>query len=567
LKQRQVWREEERVSSLTILHVDATPDSQAIVAHAVARALPEAQVKAIASADELKEALGQPFDLVITELHLGWSDGLNVVERARERQPEAPVIIFTASDDEADVVRGLDAEVDGYVLKTARPAAALIAATRLALRAAATRGQAAAHEAALQRTLARQRVVAEAVRSFAADHDVASLADHLAQAAASAIGEVGAVHVFLEREPARAMLAIHHLEPDLADQLFHVIGPPSRPSSGVAERVLTTGEALVLNGAAEVFAHLGPEHRESAERLGLTAALAAPIRAGGRTFGVLSCWRSRPGSGYEEDDRVIAEELAAAAASVVAAREAEEALHNREQLLSVAIHEVQNPLAGIKGVAQLLLRLEESGRLTPDRLRQGLRSIEDSTDRLSRLVHDLLDATRGRLGQFTISLEPVELGDLIDRILRRYAAVGASLVRADDRPLSVHADPARLEQVFTNVLDNAVKFSPPGAPIAVRLEREGDGVLVTVTDQGIGLPRGAAEAIFDPYHRAANAAGAQIPGLGLGLFIARQIVEQHAGAITAESPGEGLGTTIRIWLPAASDPLLSDHPTSDHSAE
>lgn len=549
------------MSSLTVLHVDDTPESRLVVAEAVARALPEALVRAIVSADELEEALGQPFDLVITELHLGWSDGLKVVERTRQRQPETPVIVFTASDDETDAARALDAEVDGYVLKAARPDAALSAALRLALRAAGARAQAVAREAALQRTRARQRVVAEAVRSFAAHPDVASLADHLAQAAASAIGDVAAVHVVLEREPARAMLAVHHLEPDLAEQLSEVVGPPI---GEITEQVLTTGAAVVLNGEADVLAHLGPERRGVAERLGLTAALAAPIRAGGRTFGVLSCWRSRPGSAYEEDDRVVAEELAAAAASVVVAREAEEALRDRERLLSVAIHEIQNPLAGVKGVAQLLLRLEESGRLTPDRLRQGLRSIEDSTDRLSRLVHDLLDATRGRLGQLTVSLAPIDLGDLLDRIVRRYATVGASLIRTDDGPLPVHADWARLEQVFTNVLDNAVKFSPPGAPIVVRLEREGDGVLVTVTDYGIGFPSGAAEAIFEPYHRAANAATAQIPGLGLGLFIARQIVEQHAGAIAAESRGEGLGTTIRIWLPAAPDQLRSDQPASDH---
>ncbi|GIW08508.1 MAG: hypothetical protein KatS3mg060_3313 [Dehalococcoidia bacterium] len=197
-------------------------------------------------------------------------------------------------------------------------------------------------------------------------------------------------------------------------------------------------------------------------------------------------------------------------------------------------------------------------------MRQGLRSIDESTDRLTRLVHDLLEVSRIRLGRLSLALEAVELSSLIQRIAARYASAGVTF-QYGGGPAHVRADPARFEQVLTNVLDNAVKYSSPGTPIEVALSRDGAGFLVTVTDDGIGLPSGAAAAIFEPFSRAANAARSQRPGLGLGLFIARQIVELHAGTISAESPGEDQGTTIRIWLPAApADSLPATDPLREH---
>nr|MBA3336725.1 ATP-binding protein [Chloroflexia bacterium] len=110
-------------------------------------------------------------------------------------------------------------------------------------------------------------------------------------------------------------------------------------------------------------------------------------------------------------------------------------------------------------------------------------------------------------------------------------------------------DADRLEQVLTNLCDNALKYSPDGGEVCLTLEAADGGFLLTVSDQGIGLPAGGEEAIFEPFGRAANAAKHSLPGLGLGLYICRDIVERHGGRIWAESPGEGQGTTMRLWLP------------------
>jgi signal transduction histidine kinase len=124
----------------------------------------------------------------------------------------------------------------------------------------------------------------------------------------------------------------------------------------------------------------------------------------------------------------------------------------------------------------------------------------------------------------------------------------------------VAADPDRIEQVLTNLLDNAVKYSPEGAELLVRLQPKARGVLLEVQDRGIGLPPGAAERIFEPFSRASNAEERQITGMGLGLYICRNIVEQHRGRIWASSQGEGRGVLMSVWLPqpgAATQPVAT----------
>ena len=121
------------------------------------------------------------------------------------------------------------------------------------------------------------------------------------------------------------------------------------------------------------------------------------------------------------------------------------------------------------------------------------------------------------------------------------------------------ADADRLEQVITNLLENAAKYSPHGGSIEVELRwTERDGVSLVVRDYGIGFPASAAERIFEPFGRASNAAERNIPGLGLGLYISRQIVERHGGRLWAESLGEGRGTTFQMWLPHGESSQLED---------
>lgn len=110
-------------------------------------------------------------------------------------------------------------------------------------------------------------------------------------------------------------------------------------------------------------------------------------------------------------------------------------------------------------------------------------------------------------------------------------------------------DADRLEQVLTNLLENAVKYSPTGGEVTLQLQADAEGLLLTVRDTGIGLPAGAEEVVFEPFGRASNATANRVPGMGLGLYICRDIVQRHGGRIWVESPGEGQGTTAFVWLP------------------
>jgi signal transduction histidine kinase len=127
----------------------------------------------------------------------------------------------------------------------------------------------------------------------------------------------------------------------------------------------------------------------------------------------------------------------------------------------------------------------------------------------------------------------------------------------------VLADPGRLEQVWSNLLDNAVKYSPRGGDIRVRLEAtDDDGFEVSVSDSGIGMPAGAEGTIFQPFSRATNATAGQFAGMGLGLYICRKIIERHGGRMWAKSPGENHGTTVRVWLPRYTDREAEQAPAS-----
>jgi signal transduction histidine kinase len=248
----------------------------------------------------------------------------------------------------------------------------------------------------------------------------------------------------------------------------------------------------------------------------------------------------------------------------------EDAVRARDEFLSIAAHELRTPVTAIKAAAQLMGLMQASGSPDPTRLARVLRNLEDGAEQLGRLTEDLLDVSRLRTGRLQLRLAPLDLVVLSQRVL---AAPGARLgggprleLEVDAAACEVLADEARVEQVVTNLLDNAVKYSPDGGVVRIAVRAEGEGCLVRVQDQGIGLPPGATEKIFEPFGRAANAQERQIQGMGLGLYISRQIAESHGGQLWADSAGENRGTTMSLWLPAHAFAAHEEH-IDDRAAE
>jgi excisionase family DNA binding protein len=234
-----------------------------------------------------------------------------------------------------------------------------------------------------------------------------------------------------------------------------------------------------------------------------------------------------------------------------AAREAaERALRLRDEFLSVAAHELKTPLASLSGQAQLALRrLAREGQLDPERSNQALRTITTQAHKLGRLVNQLFDVSRLESGKLALERQPTDLAALVDQAVSNARARGSEHALAVAAPPSLVAlvDPLRVEQVLTNLLDNAIKYSPDGGPIEVRLARLDDAVVeLTVRDRGLGIPPERRAAIFERFYQGHEEQHRS--GLGLGLYVCRQIVDLHGGVIAVEFPADG-GTRFVVRLP------------------
>jgi PAS domain S-box-containing protein len=224
---------------------------------------------------------------------------------------------------------------------------------------------------------------------------------------------------------------------------------------------------------------------------------------------------------------------------------AEEAIRERDWFLNIASHELRTPVASLQVATEALMRAHRGGRLDERRLDASLRRIESSVSRMAVLVSELLDVSRLENGQLPLQLEEVQLERIVREVTDGLDGEAARVHVQVEPELRLRADPARLDQVVANLVDNALKYS--SGQVRVAAERQDGGIAVTVSDGGIGLEPARLRALFEPFSRGKEVA--HIPGMGLGLFIARQIVERHGGRIRADSPGPQRGSTFSVWLP------------------
>lgn len=234
----------------------------------------------------------------------------------------------------------------------------------------------------------------------------------------------------------------------------------------------------------------------------------------------------------------------------------------KSRFLSMASHELKTPLTSILGMSQFLQRrvartldrrpispeeweLEQRGVLE----RLGL--IEGQAHKLARLVDELLDVSRIQSDRIELHMESVDVAKLARSVVGQMRLVSdkhtIELVDASE-PLVAQADPHRLEQVFTNLLSNAIKYSPEGGPIVVRVGADDKRALVSVKDHGLGIPAEDLESIFNLFYHSSASERYQVGGMGLGLYISKEIVRRHGGSIWAES-APGKGSTFHVALP------------------
>lgn len=233
--------------------------------------------------------------------------------------------------------------------------------------------------------------------------------------------------------------------------------------------------------------------------------------------------------------------------------DAEAALAVRDYFLSVASHELKTPLTSILGNIQLLQRRVNRENSLQGRDQRTLQIIADQTSRLNKMVHALLDISRIETGQLAIERGTVDICALLYRLVDEVqTTVGERQmeIRTPLPSIIVPGDDLRLEQVFQNLIQNAVRYSAPPTPILITIQSEETRVAIAVADQGIGIPATALPHVFGQFYRAANAHSRSAAGMGIGLYIVQQIIQLHGGEIVVDSTPD-VGSVFTVRLPRA----------------
>jgi signal transduction histidine kinase/CheY-like chemotaxis protein len=246
----------------------------------------------------------------------------------------------------------------------------------------------------------------------------------------------------------------------------------------------------------------------------------------------------------------------------------EESNRLKDEFLAVLSHELRTPLNAILGWVQIL----QTEGLGAERARQAIDVVGRNARMQARLIEDILDVSRIISGKLDIERQEVNLGPLIEGV------VGSVQLSAEDKRIdltstiaenlpAIEGDPKRLQQVFANLLSNAVKFTPEGGRIEVRCAASGSGIDIAVADTGIGIAPDFLPHVFDRFRQADSRSTRRHGGLGLGLGIARHLLEQHGGEIRAESPGLARGTTVHVRLPVTQSTGTPSAAHADAAAE
>lgn len=425
-----------------------------------------------------------------------------------------------------------------------------IAVERARIEAEHLREQAAAAE--------RQQFLLEASTMLAASLDYEEILGNIARLAVPRLADWCTVEMRID--DTLQTVVMQHTDPaqQALGEAFRSRYPTRLEDEGVG-RVMRLGEPLVVPVITpDMFTPSTPDADpvmlSEMQQFGMTSFMAVPLTAHGRTLGALVFAATHGSRTFSADDVALAQELAWRAALAVEHaqlyRDAQEALRTRDQFLSIASHELKTPITALLGFVQLLQRRIGADNMDERTLRT-FHTIHEQGRRLTQLIGALLDFSRLQLGQFVIERRPVDLSFLTNRIVSEIEAVLTKHtleVQISQAPLVVQGDELRLEQVLQNLLQNAFKYSPLGGLVELTLTGDDDHLQLVVRDHGIGIPADALPHLFRRFFRAHNANQHNIGGIGLGLFVIKEIVAQHGGTVVVDST-ESVGTTFTIRLP------------------
>ncbi|MEH1849983.1 MAG: response regulator [Nostoc sp.] len=483
-------------------------------------------------ADFLAALESETFDLILSDYALPSFDGISALEIARNRTPEVPFIFVSAALGEELAIEALKNGATDYVLK--QRLGRLVPSVQRALREAKERRERQRAEESLQKSEAKYRRIVDTSYEGIWMIDSQSRTEFVNQRLSEMLG-YGAQEML-----GRSIF-------DFMDQGDGIVAQKKlqwlkREGSDLKEGRLRCKDGSYIWTLISARAILN----EHSEFLGAIAML-TDITDRKRT--------------EEERDRLLQLEQ-------VARAEAEAANRIKDEFLAVLSHELRSPLNPILGWAKLL----QSRKFDEVALQKALKTIERNAKLQAQLIEDLLDVSRILQGKLNLNMMPVNLASTIEAAMDTvHLAAEAKTIQIQtmlDRMGKVLGDSARLQQVFWNLLSNAVKFTPPEGKVNVRLECIDAQAQITVSDTGKGIHPDFLPHVFDYFRQGDSTTTRKFGGLGLGLAIARHLVEMHGGTVSAESLGEDKGAIFTVKLPLIKDgTTIKDDINGDSSTE
>ena len=412
-----------------------------------------------------------------------------------------------------------------------------------------------------RRTRGRRRLLEEASTLLAGSLDYETTLAQVACLVVPTVADWCIIHL-VERDGSIHWLATIHGDPAKAAVACELQRRyPRDPSAteGVAE-VLRTGQPVLfgeITDAGRLARAQDGEHFRLLRALATRSAMIVPLVARERVVGALSFLSSRRRRRYGPADLDFAQELAQRAALAVdnaqRYRDAQAALHLREEIFATVVHDLRQPVSTVKAGAKLLLTSDIAEE--PETVAWLAHRVDAAATRMSVMLGDLVDLARVESGRpLDLRISATDLVALVRDHVELYARTTDAhqfQVETDLPQLVGRWDSQRVERVISNLLSNAIKYSPNGGEIVVRLRSDTDDAgtwaVLEVQDHGVGIPAADLPHIFERYHRAANTVG-RIRGSGIGLAGVNGVVEQHGGTVSAASE-EGVGTTMTVRLP------------------
>lgn len=499
-------------------------------------------------------------DIVLLDLHMPYLDGFAVMEQLLELVPPGdfvPILVLTADITAEAKRRALSGGAKDFLSKPFDLGEVLQRITNLLETRHLHREEQEARRAA-EAAEGRARILAEAGRILATSFDYHTTLSSLARLAVPTVADYAVVDV-LQEDGSIARVGVAHVDPAkepllrVTDHLAAGRLPSSHPEMGA---LVEGRETLVTDITQETIEAMaaGEEHLRIIGELAPTSLIAVPLQVPGRVIGSLVLAAAESGRRFDAADFRLAQELAGRAAMAVESARlyhaAERALHARDEMLSIVAHDLRNPLnAIILGVEGVLEDLPQA-QLPVEY--QTLQTVRVSARRMDRLIHDLLEVARIESGKLRIEPHPERISFIIDEAVAMMrpmaAAQGLELISRADRSLPhVYADGSRILQVISNLMGNAIKFTPSGGKVSIEADLAGNEVLVVVSDTGAGI---APEQLPHLFARHWQGSDRDRRGIGLGLAIAKGIIESHRGRIWVESQrGEGSRFYFTVPLP------------------